>query len=258
MGDLVYDARNDDQRKVRFQAYIQTLARGTNAAVLYGLKTVALNNSAGVLTERVAVAQVTEPWLTDPLQPIAYVKCYVHNGVGATSGTLVLHAQEVIDSYTDANGTAIAGWKAAGVKVDVLAAAESAIPITASLTIAPGYTLAGVSDEVEASCAAYVTQLEIDETCIRAELIARIMAVEGVTNVFWTPPGASILASNRQLQPGAFNAGTPLDFDHPTGALRHPHDGGAGAPGADPAESARLAHAGRAAGRGARPLCRVA
>lgn len=197
------DEETDDQRKTRFQAYIQSLARGTNHALAYGLKTVALYNANGVMTERVAVAQVTEPWLTDPLEPIAYVKCYVHNGIGSTSPALVARAKEVIEGYIDPNGAKVPGWKAAGVKVDVLAATETGVAVTGTLTPVAGYDAAALIAEAEAAIAEYITLLEIGEPALKAEMVARVMAIEGVKNIVLSVPSGDTAAGvGVKLMPG--------------------------------------------------------
>src|SRR3546814_6403650 len=70
---------------------------------------------------------------------MSLVECYVHNGVGNTSSALVNRARDVIYGYYDANGNAVPGWKAAGVKVEVYAAEEQTVAVTGVLTAMPGF-----------------------------------------------------------------------------------------------------------------------
>src|SRR3546814_4415210 len=70
---------------------------------------------------------------------MSLVECYVHNGVGNTSSALVNRARDVIYGYYDANGNAVPGWKAAGVKEEVYAAEEQTVAVTGVLTAMPGF-----------------------------------------------------------------------------------------------------------------------
>lgn len=199
------DKESEDDRKVRFKAYVQSLNRGTVAALKYGLKTTALTDSAGNVTERVVSASVVEPWKDiDPNQPISLVQCYVHNGVGSTSGNLVNRARDVIYGYYDANGNAIPGWKAAGVKVDVFAAVEQTVAIAGVLTPLPGYDKPTLVAQAREAVYAYILGLEIGAPAIRSEIIAIIMGVEGVYNFVPSAPTADVSVDKKtKLMPAA-------------------------------------------------------
>lgn len=200
------DAETDDERKVRFNAFIASLNRGTNAALEYGLKTTYLTDSAGNVTERVVSAAIVEPYLTDPLQPISLVNCYIHNGAGSTSSALVTRAREVIHGYYDSNGNAVPGWKAAGVKVELYAATEQAVNVTAGLTAATGYDKPTLIASATTEISTYLKELPIGSTAIRSEIIALAMNIEGVSNfVVSAPSGDTTAASNVKLMPGTFS-----------------------------------------------------
>ena len=197
------DAETDEQRKVRFVAYIASLPRGTVAALEYGLKTTVRLDSAGNEIERVATVSVVEPWIADNNQPIALVNCYVHNGVGGTSAALVTLARQIAYGYYDAAGNAVPGWKAAGVKVEVYAATETAVAVTAVLTAAAGYDKPTLVTAASQAIAAYLLSLKIGEPAIRSEIIAIAMNIDGVTNFVATlPAGDTSAASSVKLMPG--------------------------------------------------------
>lgn len=199
------DAETDDDRKVRFNAFIASLNRGTLAALSYGLKTTAITDSAGNVTERVATVSIVEPWLTDPLQPISLVNCYVHNGVGSTSSTLVTKARDVVYGYYDSNGNAVPGWKAAGVKVEVYAATEQTVAVTAVLTAANGYDKPTLITAATSAIYTYLQSLPIGSTAIRAEIIALAMNVDGVSNFVMSAPSSdTTVAANIKIMPGTF------------------------------------------------------
>lgn len=176
------DAETPDQQKIRFNAYIQSLERGTVAALKYGLSLAEITDSQGNVIERVQSSSVVEPWLTDNTQPIALVNCYIHNGVGNTSSALVTQAQNVIYGYTDANNNKVPGWKAAGVDVTVAAATEIIINIGGVVTAAPGYDKPTLDLAANSVANTYLLSLGIGETFEVAELIRRIMETTGVQN----------------------------------------------------------------------------
>lgn len=199
------DAESDDARKIRFAAYVQALSRGTVAAIAYGLKTVQLTDTAGNITERVAYASVVEPWIADNTQPIGLINCYIHNGVGSTSGALLTKANDIIYGYYDAAGNPVPGWKAAGTKVVIAAATESTLAVTATLTALTGYVKADLITAVTAALQDYINTLDIGVAAIKSKMIEIAMDTPGVYNfVISSPAGDTTPASNVKLLPGTF------------------------------------------------------
>lgn len=198
------DAETSDERKTRFQSYVSTLSRGTKAALEYGAKTAQLVDSNGVITEYVAHATVYEPYVSDVTQPISLVDVYIHNGASATSSALVSQAQQVVDGYYDAAGKAIPGWKAAGVQVIVSAAADKAVNVTGTLTLATGTDHASTVTAVVSAIQSYIQGLDVGATVVLAELIAIIMRdITGIYNVVLTAPTADVTcAANEKAIPG--------------------------------------------------------
>jgi len=200
------DAESEDDRKVRFNAFIQSLNRGTVAALDYGLKSTTREDAQGNLIERVVAAAVVEPYLDDPNQPIAWVQCYVHNGVGNTTSALVERAREVIYGYVDASGKKVPGWKAAGVKVDVHAAFEQVVDVAGVLTPLAGYDKPTLLTDAEQAIFGYIRSLDIGQPAILAEIIAQVMEIEGVYDFVPSEPLASVQPNKRtKLMPGAID-----------------------------------------------------
>lgn len=197
------DVETDDERRVRFQGFIASLARGTKASIEYGAKTVNLTDSLGAITEYVAHANVIEPWVTDSAQPISLVRVYIHNGASATSGTLVTRCQQVIDGYYD-GGTAVPGWKAAGVQCIVSAASDQAVNVTGTVTIAGGYSSVDVLATCTSAIKDYLQSMDVGEDVRISELIAIIRRdVEGAFNVTLTVPSGDVsVADNAKAIPG--------------------------------------------------------
>jgi uncharacterized phage protein gp47/JayE len=197
------DEESDDDRKLRFNAYIQSLNRGTVAAIIYGMKTTYLTDAQGNPIERVVAASVVEPYETDNTQPVALVNCYIHNGVGSTSSSLVNKTKSVLYGYYDSNGNAVPGWKAAGVHFEVFAATEQAVTITGVLTALAGYDKPTLVLAAQAALSAYVTGLDIGVTAIKSEMIALVMNIEGVYNFTLSSPAGDTTANQQtKLMPG--------------------------------------------------------
>ena len=193
-------------RKVRFNAYIQTLSRGTSASLLYALtRLTVVTDALGNVLEQVKSANIDEPYLSDPVQPPGLVHAYIHNGVGSTSAALVQQAANIINGYTTANGTKVSGYKAAGVVLQVFAAGELPVPVSGMLTIAPTFDGPSVVAQVTAALYTYVQQIQVGYPYLAAVANALVMEVPGVND--WEPvtPVAYVAASyNVKLMPGAF------------------------------------------------------
>jgi uncharacterized phage protein gp47/JayE len=188
--------------KWRFAEYIASLNHGTNAALKYGLRLSNLT-SGGMITEYVKFSSVYEPYLHDANQPVAWVRCFIHNGTTGASAELITRARNVIAGYYEPDGTPVPGWKAAGVKVDVDAATNLPVNISATLTALPGFDSSVVAQEVSSYISAYLSELDIAEPAIRSELIAVAMNVDGVYNFVMTSPAADTTAQYYQkIVPG--------------------------------------------------------
>ena len=200
------DVESDDERKLRFAAYISSISRATNAAIRYGLSTVAIRDPAGNITERVATGITVEPYLADPNQPIALVECYIHNGVGGTSAALVAEATKVINGYYDANGVAVPGYKASGIPTPVYAATEVVVNVTAALTALDGYDEPTLINDATLAIFAYIQGLPIGAPAIVSEIIRRVKDLEGVYDFIPSAPTVNVsVAGKQKLMPGSIS-----------------------------------------------------
>jgi uncharacterized phage protein gp47/JayE len=198
------DLETDDQRKQRFISYVQTLQRATIDALIYGAKTAALFNAAGVETERVQAVSVVEPYLADNTQPIAWCQVYVHNGVGSTSGPLVTRVATVLQGYIDPlTGLKVPGWKAAGVKIDVAAATETLQNVTGVITTAPGFVGSALITAANLAIEKFILSLDIGQTLKFKDLVILIGSIPGVANIVFSTPTADVTATaSHKLMPG--------------------------------------------------------
>lgn len=193
----------DEERKLRFQGFISTLPRGTGPAIEYGARTAYLADDNGSIIESVALVKLVEPYLVDQSGEIALIKVYIHNGTGGTTQELVDRTQQVIDGYREPDGTSVQGWKAAGVRCEVIAATEEELNVTAAVTVLGGYDPAVVLDEAERAVNNYLLSLGIGEPAICAEIIERIMATPGVYNVALSAPAADTAVDiSEKIMPG--------------------------------------------------------
>jgi hypothetical protein len=193
-------------QKVRFNAYVQTLSRGTVASLLYALTNLTfLLDASGNVIERVKTANVDEPYKSDPAQPPGLVNAYVHNGVGSTSPALVTRAQAVIDGYIDTDGRRVPGYVASGVVMRVYPAGEQLLSVIGMLTIAANYSPADVVAQVTASVYTYITNIPVGQPYLAAVATDLVMQVPGVMN--WMPvlPLPYVSAPyNVKIMPGEF------------------------------------------------------
>jgi uncharacterized phage protein gp47/JayE len=198
------DVETEDERKIRFSAYIDSISRATNAAIQYGLSTVALTDSEGNIVERVATGITVEPYLTDSTKPIALVECYIHNGVGATSGALVTLATKIINGYYDDNGKAVPGYKASGIPAPVYAAAESAVNVAGVLTALTGYDKPTLVTSAETSIYTYLQGLPIGTEAVFSEIVRLVQDLDGVYDFVPSTPLANVpVAANVKIMPGS-------------------------------------------------------
>lgn len=118
----------DEERKLRFNEYVRTLARGTPASCVYAARQARLvDSSTGFILERVTRAELQEtPGHTD---------MWIHNGAGNTSDALLKRATDlVLGGWSDPiTGLPVAGYDAVGARLDVLKMAE--IPVSATLQV---------------------------------------------------------------------------------------------------------------------------
>lgn len=200
------DAETEDERKIRFASYIDSISRATNSAIRYGLSTVNIKDTAGNIIERVATGITVEPYLDDPNQPIALVECYIHNGVGGTTPALVAEATKIITGYYDVNGVAVPGYKASGIPTPVYAAEEVLVNVTGAITAEAGYDKPTLVTNAVSTIYAYLQGLPIGMPALVAEIIYLVKDIEGVYDFDLVLPAANVAVLNkRKLMPGSIS-----------------------------------------------------
>lgn len=186
------DTESQSSLFYRFTQYIDSLSRGTIAAIQYGASLAALTDVAGNVTERVIRVKAY-----DFPSNLGYVDCFIDNGTGTASGGLVTKAQQIIDGYTNSDGILIEGYKAAGVKVVVSSVSPVAIDMTLTLTADDFY---GVKPYVESAVSYYFSKLDIGQTVNYEKLIAdTFYSNAGVRDITISSPQADIAVGTHEI-----------------------------------------------------------
>lgn len=128
------DVESEADRKQRFVEYINSLARGTEDAILYAVKQATVLDSEGGILEYVVSANITN------LIP-GLAKVYISSGSGVTSDQLVTNAQAIVDGYIDSVGNKISGYRAAGIEVRVYKVTTTVVNFNITVSLSAGYTL---------------------------------------------------------------------------------------------------------------------
>lgn len=182
----------DAEQRTRFVAYIASLARGTLGALEYGAR-LAMIEADGVIVEQVRhVAIVETP---------GRVELYLHNGVGSTTQALVDRAQLLIDGYRDdAQDLIVPGYRPAGMAVVCHAITDVPLTVTATVTLAAGYTLAEVHAQAQSALVSLLRYFSGSPLTVPA-LINTLYGVPGIADLTLLAPivGQTYLTHQRPV-----------------------------------------------------------
>ena len=189
------NTETDLEREARFAEFVRSLSRGTVAACMYAVKQAKLLDADGNVFEYVTLAGVVE-------EP-GYVRIYAYTNRGLPSAQLLALARDAIDGSRDpATGAITPGYRAAGVRVDVLPVTERAVPMAIRLQMAEGYSY---TPEVEQALgdvyASVVRAVQPGASLYLGKLVEAMLAVPGVS---WIEP-----LVNSNIVCGAYEALIP-------------------------------------------------
>ena len=191
------DEETPDERKERFQRWLNTLARSTKAAIEYGASTAKLVDASGSITERVSKVVTYEACIdADPIGLAGSVDVYIWNGSTGASNELIQETLKILYGYTDDNGVKIPGWKAAGVVVTVKAVILTPVNITATITLDGSRAQADVDSDMKTAIGNLFGALDIGEDLIWSKLVQTVMQVSGVGDVNFTTPTQNVAAGD--------------------------------------------------------------
>ena len=177
------DEETDAEFEARFALFMNSLS-GTNAAAV---KNAALSVNA--------VRSVSVLDHKPPEDDIYNLSVYVDDGSGSASEEIIEAVREAVEGDgTDANP----GHLAPGVNMRVLAPASVPVAVKVTVTVASA-NADTASAEIEAAILEYINALTIGESCLVAEIIARIMDLSYVKDVAVSLPAANVSISGSQI-----------------------------------------------------------
>jgi phage-related baseplate assembly protein len=119
---------------------------------------------------------------------------------------LVARVTEDINGYYQTDGTAVPGWKAAGVHVVVAAATEVSVAVTGVITMSPGAAKPPALILAANAVSLYIKSLSLGSKVVLSELVAIIMAIDGVYNVALSAPTAdTTIGASSKAMPGTIS-----------------------------------------------------
>lgn len=193
------DAESDREREARFAEFVRSLSRGTVVACDYAARQSRVLDEDGNLFEYVTRAGLLE----NP----GYVRIFIYSSGGLASDGLLTDGQRRIDGWRDeVTGVITPGYRAAGVRVDVLPMIERVIDATINVEMFPGQTL---NDAVEQRLydvfATAIRGVQPGETLYIGTLVELLLGVSGVRSVVPAVNENIACAINEALIPGVLN-----------------------------------------------------
>jgi hypothetical protein len=218
------DTETQESIVTKFNQYIQTLQRGTLAAIETGALSAAILDTNGNTTEYVkkvlAVEYADNPGIID---------VYIDNGAGGASTALITLAQKIINgydsvigdtipTYIDRNGNIILehtydgvnytnservpGYKAAGAVATVSKVVAMDSSVTGTIKIKNGYTWSDVLAFANAAVTDFYNDLDFGETLYLDKLKAAIYnSHKGIDLLTLSTPEANVvpIIKNRRV-----------------------------------------------------------
>lgn len=193
------DIESDAEREARFAEFIKSLSRGTVQAVLYAVGLARVLDADGNLHEYVTRTGLNE-------QP-GYVRIFTYSSRGIPSPQLIAAGQRIIDGSRDeATGVITPGYRAAGVRVEVLPMVERSVPLAVKVGMLPGYSLSpAVAQQMTDIFDSAIRAAQPGDVLYLGTLVELLLAATGVQSV--VPQGNDNItcAVNEALIPGALS-----------------------------------------------------
>ena len=190
------DAEADPEREARFAEFVKALSRGTVAACLYSAgQSVVLDADANIYEYVTRIGLNEEP---------GRVRIYLYSSLGIPSFALLDNGQLAMDgSHNDETGVIVPGYRAAGVRVDLLAMSERTIPLSIQVEMFAGYTLsAGVIQQLGDIFNTAIRTIQPSETLYLGTLVEMLQSVTGVKLIVPASNANVLCAVSEALIPG--------------------------------------------------------
>ena len=190
------DIETDSEREARFAEFVGALSRGTVFACLYGAGQAKILDVDGNIFEYVAKRGVLE-------QP-GHVTIYLYSNRGIPSPELIAVGQKIIDGSRDeATGIVTPGYRAGGVRFDVLPMVERSVPLSINVGMLDGYTLnASVNQQLGDIYGTAIRAVEPGTTLYLGALVDKLLAADGVRTIVPVTNSNIVCGVNEVLMPG--------------------------------------------------------
>lgn len=177
----------EEERKLRFNDFVATLARGTPAACKYAARLARiLNPLDGNVLERVTRCELVE----GP----GHVDVWIHNGAGNTSDALLARATELVHGgwLDPKTGRPADGYDPTGARVDVLKMTEIPVPAMVRVEAPPIARTPALEARIIAAAAAAIRNVRSGGSLLPIELSNAALALGAP--ITGAEPGSPLLA----------------------------------------------------------------
>lgn len=190
------DVETDPEREARFADFVSALSRGTVAACLYGAGSARILDEDGNTYEYVVREGM--------LEQAGYVIIYLYSSRGIPSAELITVSQTIIDGERDVvTGVATPGFRAAGIRFEVLPMVERAVPLSIKVQMLPGYVLnSAVEQELGEIYAAALNDVQPGTTLYLGTMLDLLLGAEGVHQIVPVTSSNIVCAVNEVLTAG--------------------------------------------------------
>lgn len=192
------DIESDIERETRFASFIAALSRGTVEACLYAARQAVVTDLNGNITEYVTRIGYTET--------VGYMKIFIYSSAGTPSAQLVANGQRIIDgSRGQTPETSVAGYRAGGVRVDIIPMIERSVDFSAQVRMQSGYSLTpAVIQAMRDAFASALLLVDSGSTLYIGTIETALLDVEGVLTVVPSLTSNLLCADNEVLKVGTF------------------------------------------------------
>lgn len=191
------DAETFAEREARFAEYVQSLSRGTLVAVRYAARLASVLDAGGNAIEYVARIGIDEQ--------AGRVYIYLYSNLGAPSAELLADGQTRVDGRRDAVTGVTTGYRAAGVRVDVLSMVERAVPLSIAVEMGDGLTISpAVLQALGDIFSAQIRAVGPGGTLYLGTMVEALLAAPGVLSIVPASNSNFECGVHEALVPGAF------------------------------------------------------
>jgi Baseplate J-like protein len=194
------DAENDAEREARFAEFVASLSSGTEVAVIFAARRAMVLDADGNIFESVVrVGYTEEPGI---------VRLYLYSTAGLPSSEILATAQRIIDGErNDDVGLLVAGYRSAGVRLDVLPMVERAVPLSVQVEMLPGFDLtSSVIQDLGDAFGTAVRAVSPGSTLLLGSLLEQMLETSGVRSLNPVTTSNIVCAPNEALIPGVLTA----------------------------------------------------